>query len=199
MPQSQRLSKAFQLFDAANKEDPNSEVYNGEEFPKELLYAKRMTETLKEFAPKASEGLQLAARAQHICRWQIPRSDYDMDRIGYLKWRQDLKRFHAEKASELLGQAGYTTEIIDQVEFLLLKKQLKKNEETQILEDVICLVFLKYYFESFAYKHEDQKVVEILQKTWKKMSPDGHEAATKLQMSNKAMSLIKKAISDGAE
>nr|WP_298792051.1 DUF4202 domain-containing protein [uncultured Allomuricauda sp.] len=199
MSQSQRLSKAFQLFDAANKEDPNSEVYNGEEFPKELLYAMRMTETLKEFAPKASEGLQLAARAQHICRWQIPRGNYDMDRVGYLKWRQDLKLFHAEKASELLEQAGYTIEIINQVEFLLLKKQLKKNEETQILEDVICLVFLKYYFESFAHKHEDQKVVEILQKTWRKMSPDGHETATKLQMSNKAMSLIKKAISDGAE
>lgn len=199
MPISQELSKAFQLFDEANSRDPNIEVYNGKEFPKELLYAIRMTDILNKFAPEASEGLQLAARSQHICRWQIPRSDYEMNRVGYLKWRQDLKRFHAQKTSELLRQVNYEAEIIDQVEFLLLKKQLKKNEETQILEDVVCLVFLQYYFEPFANKHTEEKVVEILQKTWKKMSPNGQKAATKLPISDKAMGLIKKAILDGAE
>lgn len=196
---SQKLSKAFQLFDEANSRDPNIETYEGKEFPKELLYAIRMTQTLNEFAPEASEGLQLAARAQHICRWQIPRSDYDMNRVGYLKWRQNLKKFHALKASELLKQAGYEQEIIDQVEFLLLKKQLKNNEETQILEDVVCLVFLQYYFEPFASKHSEEKVVEILQKTWRKMSLKGQKEATKLLISNKAKSLINKAISDGTK
>ncbi|WP_223826677.1 DUF4202 domain-containing protein [Flagellimonas sp. S3867] len=190
---------AFQLFDEANSKDPNIEMYNGEKFPKELLYATRMTDTLKEFAPEVSEGLQLAARSQHICRWQIPRSDYEMNRTGYLKWRQDLKKFHAQKTTEILKQLGYESEIIDQVEFLLLKKQLKKNEETQTLEDVVCLVFLRYYFEPFANKHSDEKVVEILQKTWRKMSLKGQSAATKLPISDQSMGLIKKAIANGTE
>ncbi|MGW9685010.1 DUF4202 domain-containing protein [Flagellimonas sp. 2504JD1-5] len=199
MPVSPKLSRALHLFDEANSKDPNMEVYGGEEFPKELLYAMRMTKTLKDFAPNASEALQLAARAQHICRWQIPRDDYEMNRVGYLKWREDLKKFHMGKASEVLEQVGYESSIIDQVEFLLLKKRLKKNEETQTLEDVVCLVFLQYYFEPFANKHSDDKVVDILQKTWRKMSPKGQNAATKLSVSNKALELIKKAIEHGAE
>ncbi|GLU42737.1 DUF4202 domain-containing protein [Allomuricauda sp. NBRC 101325] len=190
-----KLQEAFRLFDEANSQDPNTEVENGVEQPKELLYAKRMTQILDEFAPDAPEALQLTARCQHICRWEIPRDSYEMNRVGYLKWRQDLKKFHAEKASELLAKVGYDQETIDRVEFLLLKKQLKKDEDTQTLEDVICLVFLKYYYEPFLHKHDEAKLISILQKTWKKMSDKGHEAALKLPLSEDGLALVTKALS----
>ncbi|UII77769.1 DUF4202 domain-containing protein [Flagellimonas sp. HMM57] len=191
---STKQAEAFRLFDEANRKDPNSEVFEGKSYPKELLYAQRMTETLNAFAPEASEALRLTARCQHICRWEIPRDAYEMNRTGYLKWRQELKKFHAQKSRELLEIAGYDNDLIEQVEFLLLKKQLKKNEETQTLEDVICLVFLNYYFEPFAAKHDNTKVIDILQKTWRKMSKKGQQAALKLHFSEKSANLIQQAI-----
>ena len=195
MSSSSKISEAFKLFDQANGKDPNLEIFEGKSYPKELLYAIRMTETLNDFEPNASEALQLTARCQHIQRWEIPREDYEMNRVGYLKWRQELKKFHADQASKILEAVGYDSEIIDQVKFLLLKKQLKKSEETQALEDVICLVFLKYYFESFAQKHAEDKLIDILQKTWRKMSVKGHQAALQLKLSPFALELVKKAIS----
>jgi len=174
-----KLQQAYQLFDSANQEDPNTEIYQGKSYPKELLYAQRMTEQLNSFAPNASEALQLTARCQHICRWEIARDSYEMNREGYLRWRQQLKKFHAEKAASILEEVGYSEEIISKVKFLLEKKQLKKNEETQTLEDVICLVFLEHYFEPFAAKHPEKKTIDILQKTWRKMSKKGQVAALK--------------------
>ncbi|HEA22631.1 hypothetical protein LCGC14_0692460 [marine sediment metagenome] len=195
METSDKLLQAFQKFDAANSLDPNTTEYLGESYPKEVLYAIRMTERLNNFAPDASEALRLTARCQHICRWEIPRDSYKMNRTGYLKWRQDLKKFHARKAAEILQNVGYSQEIIDEVGFLLQKKGLKRNEDTQILEDVICLVFLEYYFESFADEHSEEKIIDILQKTWRKMSGKGHEAAMKLPFSKKSSTLIAKAVS----
>lgn len=191
---SDKLSKAFELFDLANSKDPNTEVFMGREYPKEVLYAMRMTDRLNDFAPNASEALRLTARAQHIRRREIPRESYEMNRVGYLKWRQELKKFHAEKAAEILEQVGYDHETIDKVKFLLEKKQLKRNDETQTLEDVICLVFLEYYFEPFAKEHPEEKVVDILQKTWRKMSEKGQEAALKLPMSQTSKGLVAKAL-----
>ncbi len=195
MAVSDKLQQAFSLFDKANEQDPHTEITpSGKTYPKELLYALRMTEKLSDFAPKASEALQLTARCQHICRWEIPRESYEMNRTGYLKWRQDLKKFHAQKASEILEEVGYQKETIEKVAFLLEKKQLKKNEDTQTLEDVICLVFLEHYFEPFASEHEDAKVIDILQKTWRKMSEEGHKAALKLPLSKNSLDLVSKAI-----
>ncbi|MDC6406289.1 MULTISPECIES: DUF4202 domain-containing protein [Maribacter] len=195
MATSNKLLKAFELFDLANSKDPNKELFMGREYPKEVLYAIRMTEKLNEFAPDASEVLRLTVRAQHICRWEIPRESYEMNRTGYLKWRQDLKKFHAEKASEILEKVGYDSETIDKVKFLLEKKQLKRNAETQTLEDVICLVFLEFYFEPFAREHPEEKVVDILQKTWRKMSKKGQEAALKLPLSQTSKEFVEKALS----
>ncbi|UOB18082.1 DUF4202 domain-containing protein [Abyssalbus ytuae] len=189
-----RFVKAIHLIDLENSKDPNTEAFNGFEYPKELLYSQRMTEKLIEFDNNASEELQLAARAQHICRWEIPRNSYPMDRVGYLKWREELKKMHALKASEILKEVGYDNDFINRVTFLIQKKLLKKDEGTQKLEDVICLVFLHYYFEDFAVKHEDEKVIDIIQKTWKKMSADGQAAALNLKLSGKSLSLIKKAV-----
>lgn len=189
-----KFQKAIDLFDQANSQDPNREEWQGAEYPKELLYAQRMTDCLAVFAPDASEALQLAARCQHICRWEIPREAYPMDKPGYFAWRNELKELHADKAQEILQSVGYGPEVIERVRFLLLKKQLRRDAETQTLEDVICLVFLQYYFEPFSHKYTEEKLIDILQKTWRKMSEAGHAAALQLELSEAGKDLIGKAL-----
>ena len=191
---STKFKQAILLFDAANSKDPFEEISNGTSYPKELLYAQRMSEQLTSFEPKASEAVQLAVRCQHICRWEIPRDSYEMNRVGYLTWRRDLAKFHAKKASSILNDVGYDSETIEAVTFLLQKKQLKRNEDTQLLEDVVCLVFLNFYFDKFSQKYAENKLIDILQKTWAKMSNKGHKAALKLKLSDNALDLINKAL-----
>lgn len=185
---------ASDLIDAQNAQDPNSEIYQSQSHPKELLYSKRMYSKLMEFEPNASEAVQIAAKAQHICRWKIARDSYPMDRVGYLTWRGDLKKFHAETTATILKKVGYDSEFIDRVSFLIEKKQLKKDEETQLLEDVICLVFLDYYLEPFVEKHDAEKLKNIILKTWNKMSKKGHQEALKIKYSDANLQLIKEAI-----
>lgn len=194
MIDTDQFKEAIHQFDLANSQDPHREKWEGHEYPKELLYAQRMTDCLEAFEPAASEALQLAARCQHIKRWEIPRETYPMDRPGYHAWRNELKKYHAEQAGAILREVGYDPETIERVAFLLQKKQLRRDPETQTLEDVICLVFLQYYFEDFSEKYEDEKLIDIVQKTWKKMSEKGHEAALKLDYSEKSLELIKQAI-----
>jgi len=191
---SNQFQAAIAAFDALNEQDPNKETVSGKLVPKEVLYAQRMSKSLLAFLPTASETLQLAARCQHLCRWEIPRSDYPTGRKGYHLWRTKLKELHAEKAGVVLEKVGYDQELINRVQFLVLKKQLKKDEETQALEDVICLVFLEFYFEPFAAKHTEEKVIDILRKTWRKMSKEGQAAALKLPLSADAISIVKKAL-----
>lgn len=190
-----RFEIAIALIDKKNAEDINTYECHGLQFPKELLYSQRMSQKLLQFKPNASRALQIAARAQHICRWKIARDSYPMDRVGYLKWRETLKKMHADITSEILKEVGYDTEFIERVSFLINKKLIKKNEESQTIEDVICLVFLDYYFEEFADKHSDEKVVDILKKTWVKMSEEGHAEALKIKFSEKSLALVKEAIS----
>ncbi len=189
-----KFNNAIRLFDEANTNDPHTEISEGKLVPKELLYAIRMTEKLNKFEPNASEAVQLAVRCQHICRWEIPRDSYEMNRKGYLTWRRDLAKFHAKKAAGILAEIGYEDSLIDNVTFLLQKKQLKKNQETQLLEDVICLVFLEFYFEKFSTKYSEEKLIDIVQKTWAKMSDNGHESALKINFSDKSLTLIQKAL-----
>lgn len=189
-----RFDKAILLIDQINAEDPVTEVFEGREIPKELLYSQRMTRKLEEFDPEASEHLKIAVRAQHIGRWKIPRSDYPMDRTGYLIWREELKKMHAEIAGKILAEAGYEEEFISKVKFLIRKKQLKSDPETQALEDVICLVFLENYFEEFVDKHEPEKVKDILKKTWAKMSEKGQKSALLLSFSSQSLRLIQEAL-----
>ena len=118
-----------------------------------------------------------------------------MDRVGYLKWRETLKKMHADITGEILQQVNFDVQFTDRVQKIILKKLIKKNEESQALEDTICLVFLDYYFDEFAAKHSDEKVIDILQKTWVKMSAKGHEAALKITFSEKGLALVKQAIS----
>ncbi|PQV45057.1 uncharacterized protein DUF4202 [Jejuia pallidilutea] len=190
-----RFETAIALIDKVNSEDVNTYQVAGMAYPKELLYSQRMTRKLLQFEPNASKALQIAARAQHICRWRIPRDEYPMDRVGYLKWRETLKKMHADLTTEILKQVDYDAEYIDRIRNIILKKRIKKNEESQTIEDTICLVFLDYYFEEFAEKHPDEKVIDILQKTWKKMSERGRNEALKLSFSERSTKLIHSALS----
>ncbi len=189
-----RFETAIALIDKENSKDINTYPVSGLEYPKELLYSQRMTRTLLQFKPDASKALQIAARAQHICRWKIARDEYPMDRVGYLKWRETLKKMHAEITADILKQVGYDTIFVERISKIILKKLIKKNEESQALEDTICLVFLDYYFEAFAAKHPEEKVIDILQKTWVKMSEAGQQAALKLNFSETALALVQKAL-----
>jgi hypothetical protein len=195
----QRYQSAIAAFDKANSEDPNLEVSNGKEYPKELLYAQRMTEMQEIYAPEASEAVKLAVRAQHIQRWKTPRSNYPMDRQGYLQWRTGLYKFHAETAGNLMKTVGYDDATIERVQAIIGKKGMKVNPETQLTEDVTGLVFIQYYMFAFAASHpeyDEDKWIQIIKKTWQKMSPRAHEFALagKIQLPEALIPLILKAI-----
>ena len=185
--ESPLLKIALQRIDAVNAQDPHG---------KELLYSQRMSEWLARIDPAASEALQLAVRAQHIRRWTIPRSDYPMDRIGYLTWRTTLYRFHAQEVGRILSEVGYEGEMVERVASLVRKEEIKRDPEAQTLEDVICLVFLENYFAEFAAAHDEEKVINILRRTWKKMSERGREMAKGLEIPAAAGELVKRALSD---
>ena len=189
-----KFQKAIEWIDAENAQDPNTEIHESVSFPKELLYSDRMYAKLMGFYPNASEAIQIAAKAQHICRWKIARESYPMDRVGYLKWREELKKFHAKTTATILEKAGYDEDFIARVSFLIEKKLLKKDEETQLLEDVICLVFLEYYLAPFVEKHDTEKLKNIILKTWNKMSDKGHQAALQISYSPENLQLIKDAL-----
>ena len=195
MLSSQQFKDAIARIDQINDQDPNKELVGGQSISKELLYSQRMSQELNAFSPDASEALQIAARAQHIGRWKIARNAYPMDRPGYLKWRNSLKALHADTTEQILSEVGYPTEFIGEVRDLIEKKGLKKNPDTQTLEDVICLVFMKFYLSDFADKHTDEKIIEILKKTWRKMSDRGHESAKTINLNPKIAGLVSQAIS----
>lgn len=189
-----RLEDALSGIDATNAEDPNTEMVNGQLVPKELVYGQRMSVRLAAFAPHAPETVRLAARAQHIRRWEVPRDSYPEGRAGYLKWRTDLYKRHGEIAGAIMEDVGYDADAIARVQTLLRKRGLKTDPDVQLLEDVICLVFLEHYFHDFAQKHEEQKLIPIVQKTWKKMSDEAHRAALQLDYAPKDLALIRKAL-----
>jgi hypothetical protein len=189
-----RLDDAIRRFDEANAEDPNSEIVNGQRQPKELVYGQRMSRRLAVFAPDAPETVQLAARAQHIRRWEAPRDSYPEGRAGYLKWRTDLHKRHAEIAGEIMGDVGYDADTIDRVQTLLRKRGLKTDPDVQLMEDVICLVFLQHYFHDFAQKHDEEKLIPIVQKTWNKMTEQAHEVALQLDYAPDDLAVIQKAV-----
>ncbi len=200
MSNQEMYVKAVALIDAANSEDPNKDTdADGKEWPKELLYSQRMAEMLERYDPQADDAMKIAIRAQHIQRWKSPRSDYPMDRTGYLKWRTDLYKFHANTTGELMAEAGYDAETIERVKKAVGKKSIKSNPDTQLLEDVVDLVFIEYYMLAFAGKHpeyDEAKWIDIIQKTWKKMSDRAHEFALagNIKLPEPLIPLIQKAL-----
>ncbi len=189
-----RLEEAYRRFDRANAEDPNVEEVDGRPMPKELIYGERMSARLDAFAPEAPEVVKLAARAQHIRRWEIPRESYPEGRAGYLKWRTDLYKRHGDIAGKIMKDVGYDDSAIERVQTLLRKRGLKTDPDVQLLEDVICLVFLEHYFHDFAKKHEEEKLIPIVQKTWNKMTDRGHAAALALDYAPEDLALIEEAL-----
>jgi hypothetical protein len=187
--------KAQKLIDDAHSEDPNKTTVNGEEIPYELHYAQKMSAYLDKLDPSAPETLRLAIRAQHFRRWEIPRNSYPMNKQGYFAWRTFLKKRQAEQASQICLDCGYSETDAARVAALIRKEDLKKDHETQTLEDVACLVFLDDQFEEFEKEHDEEKIISILKKTWGKMSERGHELALEVTMSERAKELITKAIS----
>ena len=180
-----RFADALARIDAVHAEDPDQ---------KELAYAERMSAWLAKLAPQASEALKLAVRCQHLRRWAIPRASFPEGKVGYLSWRKQESLAHAALAGEIAAAAGYGAEAVKRVQSIVKKERIKHDAEAQALEDVTCLVFLEYEFAPFAAKHPDEKVVDILRKTWPKMSPQGQQAALGLQLAAPLRALVEKAL-----
>jgi len=189
-----RLHAVLAAIDLVNSADPRIDLVHETEVPRELLYGRRMSERLAQFTQEASEPLQIAVRAQHVRRWVVPRDKFPMTREGYRAWRMSLAQYHAQVAAELMAEHGYDSELVARVGSLIRKENLKRDSEAQALEDVACLVFLEYYLEEFMAEHPAAKVVEVIRKTWGKMSPLGQAAAMKLGLSPEAEALVKKAL-----
>jgi len=189
-----QLKQAFKLFDDYNRNSPDTVTSGGVEYPAEYFYARRLYHWVRELEPGAGEPLLLASRCQHIGRWEIPRSSYPEGRIGYLRWRKDLSQFHADRASSVLRSIGYDELTIEKVREIVLKKHLRTAPQVQTMENALCLVFLEFQFDELISKHSAEKIIDILQKTWAKMSEPGREIALKLTYSESGADLIKRAL-----
>ncbi|KAJ5905418.1 uncharacterized protein N7473_002334 [Penicillium subrubescens] len=187
---------ALQRIDAAHSDDPNTITINDTTIPYELHYAQKMTTYLERLNPSASDLLRLAIRAQHLRRWEIPRASYPATKIGYHSWRAELQRRQAALAEQICVESGYTAEEAARVGAMVRKADLKKGDaDTQTLEDVACLVFLDDQFDKFESQLADEeKMVDILRKSWGKMSETGRGEALKIQMSEKGKELVTKAL-----
>jgi hypothetical protein len=188
------FEEAIRLIDEAHAKDPNTILIGGIEMPYELHYANQMTKYLGKHDPSASEILRLAVRAQHLRRWEVPRSSYPMNRQGYFAWRTSLKNRQAVQAEEICLGCGYGPADAARVAALIRKENMRRDSECQVLEDVACLVFLDDQFEEFEKEHDENKIIGILKKTWGKMSDRGHELALQIRMSDRAKELVTKAL-----
>jgi hypothetical protein len=189
-----RFEAALRRFDEENGRDPNVEQVTGVAHPRELIYAQWLTEWVLKLCPTASEPLRLAARCQHLCRWLVPRNSYPMTRAGYLKWREGLKHFHAQKAGDILRETGYPEDLIARVQSLNLKRGFPQDSEVQVLEDALCLVFLEHQLGDLASKTADDKMVNALQKAWQKMTPVAQALAVKLSYGPREQVLLERAL-----
>jgi hypothetical protein len=191
---TEKFQTALRRFDEENSRDPNREVVNGNSEPRELVYAQWLTDWVLKLCPQASEELRLAARCQHLCRWMIPRDSFPMTKPGYLKWRHELRKLHAEKSGAILREVGYSDDVIERVQNLNLKKHFPADPDSRILEDALCLVFLERQFADLLNKSTEEKVINALKKSWAKMSPAGQAEALKLSYAPREKALLEKAL-----
>jgi len=190
----ERLIRVLQRIDEENRQDPNTDVVEGRRHPREWLYARRLTEWVLRLEPNASEVLRIAARGQHVGRWTIPRDRFERTRQGYLRWREQLKAFHIETVTRLMREERYPELTIERVRRLMSKRQLGQDPETQVLEDALCLVFLEIQFGPLRAKTPEEKMREVLRKTWQKMSPRARELALSLPMGEEEKAQILRAV-----
>lgn len=194
MKDDARFQAAIAAFDRENAQDPNQELDQGQLQPRELLQAVRYTQWLGRLRPDAPEAVWLAVRCQHIRRWERPRSDFPPGRTGYLKWRKELAQFHADTAGRILTEVGYDELLRGQVRVLNLKHELKHNVDTQTIEDVLCLSFIAHELAAFSEKHPREKLIDILQKTWRKMSESARALALTLTLPEPLPALVTQAL-----
>ncbi|WP_270727643.1 DUF4202 domain-containing protein [Shimia sp. Alg240-R146] len=168
-----KLDTVLAAIDAANAKDHRMD----EGQPEDLLYGQRMSAECDRLFPNASEVLQIAARGQHTERWVLKRADFPEGRAGYLKWRRDLGAHHATRVGELMAEAGYGEDEIAEASAMLRKEGIKRNDQVQALEDIICFVFIKWYFAPFSGKHSPEKILDIVAKTARKMSAEARVRA----------------------
>ena len=187
---AQRFQKAMAALDAANAQDPVIETDGDESVPRALLYSRRMTACLHGLAPEAPETLRLAVHAQHLRRWAQPRADYPAGRAGYHRWRTDLAAEHARECGQIMRDAGYPEADVSRVQSLLRKENRETDPDCQMLEDTACLVFLRHYLDDFAAKHDRDKLLHVLHRTWRKMGKPGRQAAESLTLSPAAADLL---------
>lgn len=178
-----RLQQLLERLDALNQQDPNPITYQGKSYPREWLYAQRVSEWVRRLDPSASEAVRIAAHGQHVQRWKIPRDQYPRTRQGYLKWRETLKAMHMDIVQEEMGKLGYAPGEIEHVRRIMSKRLLPSDLESQTLEDALCLAFLETEFPEFKSRTADDKLRDIVRKTWQKMSPKGRAAAAQLPLS----------------
>ncbi len=194
--ETRRFEAALRRFDEENARDPNCVQIDGVKRPRELVYAEWLTDWILRLCPDASEELRLAARCQHLCRWMVPRDSFPMTRSGYLKWREGLKQFHAAKAGDILREVGYGESSIERVQSLNLKQNLAHDPEVKILEDALCLVFLERQFGELARKASEEKMINALKKSWKKMTPTAQALALTLSYSPQEKALLERALAE---
>jgi hypothetical protein len=189
-----RFLAAIRAIDARNAEDPRRiDAAAGPE-PFELAYARRLTHWVAVLAPGASEALALAARGQHIARWEIPRDRFPKGLKGYLQWREGLKQFHADNLASILAGCGYADDEIAAVRALVTKEKLEDGDpDSQVIEDALCLVFLELQLAGVMAEHPREKVLDIVAKTWRKMSEAGRREALKLKLGDAAGSVVREA------
>jgi hypothetical protein len=172
-----------------------TETVQGVARPRLLVQGERLARWVDKLEPEASEALRLAAHCQHLERWKIARSEFPEGRAGYLQWRTRLGRFHAARAREVLTAEGYDKTTIVAVERILTKQNLRSSRDSQTMEDALCLVFLEFELDEFLQKYPDEaKAIDILQKTWRKMSERGHQAALDLPLGEQAKALVGRAL-----
>ena len=191
-----RFQRALAAIDAANARDPAHIDIRGTSRPKELAHAELLSAVVQSLRPDAPEPLLLAARAHHIERWRIPRSTYPPGRNGYLRWRRDLHAFHAKRAGEILRACGYDDATIERVAEIVRKHRLQADPDVQALEDGLCIVFLETQLDDLGDRIDDDKMVTVLQKTWRKMSPAGQQAALGLDLSEHGRRLVERALAE---
>jgi hypothetical protein len=196
---SQRFISAIERFDAANSEDPTLVPDGVEQLPREVLYSRWLTNWVLRLKPDASEALRLAARAAHLRRWAIARDTYPATRAGYLRWRADLRQFHANEAAAVLSAVGYPNETALHVRRLIDKSGFPEDPESRILEDALCLVFLEHQFAELARKGSEEKVINALRKTWKKMTRAAQQTALTLHYEAPEAALLDKALRSGPD
>ena len=80
------------------------------------------------------------------------------------------------------------------------KRGIKVNPESQLLEDIANLVFIEHYLLAFAQRkpeYDEEKWLEIIRRTWGKMSKNAQTFALsgQIKLPEALVPLITKAIS----